>query len=211
MGRIVHAWVAVKDEVLIFCYQNTCHSWKWASGFHRHLNVKFLPLHLLITRKNIYPLNFLPVFSFTYCFSPLTQVTLDLSLLASPKHLHVATNRFYLLAFSTQHRHACITLLMTNPKNWAKLQRISSTVLLVMRVEIQASGNTGSLLLVQWRAVPLTSFWILQLFWGKNPLNINHKNTKAPWGQRQQRSRGRVGIGGGEEGSQKSGVRFVPV
>lgn len=77
MGRIVHAWVAVEDEVLISRYQNTCHSWQWTNGFHKDLTVKLLPLHLLITRKNIYPVNSLPLFIFTYYFSSLTQAALD--------------------------------------------------------------------------------------------------------------------------------------
>lgn len=136
MGRIVHAWVAVEDEVLISCYQNTCHSWQWANGFHRHLNTKLLPLHLLITRKNIEPVNLLPLFSFTYHFSTLTQVTLDPSLLPFPTHLPIATSRLYLLVSSTQRRYTCSTLSMTKPKNRAKLRAISAGLLVM-------SGNIG--------------------------------------------------------------------
>lgn len=136
MGRIVHAWVAVEDEVLILCYQNTCHSWQWANGFHRHLNAKRLPLHLLIISKNIEPVNLLPLFSFTYCFSTLTQVTLDPSLLPFCTHLPVARYRLYLLVSSTQRRYTCNTLSMTNPKNRAKLRAISAGLLAM-------SGNTG--------------------------------------------------------------------
>lgn len=111
---------------------------KWLS---QHLNIKHLRLHLLITGKNIYPVNLLPLFIFTYCFSTLTQVTLDPSLLTFPTHFYAATYKFYLLAFSTQHRYTGNTLATTKPKNSAKLRRTSSTSVLVMGVELQVSGH----------------------------------------------------------------------
>lgn len=93
---------------------------------------------------------------------------------------------------------------MTNPKNRANLKRIQVQLCWSWEWK-QRPQDTGSLLPVQRRAVPLTSFWILQLCWGKNP----HTNTKAPLGQRQQRSWGRGGTGREEEESQKAEVRFV--
>lgn len=124
-----------------FVLSNTYHSWQWASGFHKHLNIKHLHLHLLITGKNIYPVNLLPLFIFTYCFSTSTQVNLDPSLLTFPTHLYVATYKFYLLAFSRQHRYTGNTLAMAKPKDRVKLKRISSTCVQVMGVELQVSGH----------------------------------------------------------------------
>lgn len=116
---------------------------KWLS---QHLNIKHLHLHLLITGENIYPVNLLPVFIFTYCFSALTQVKLDPFLLTFPMHLYVSTYKFYLLAFSTQHSffYPCNSLAMTKPKNSVKLKRTSSTSVLIMGVELQVSGRFAS-------------------------------------------------------------------
>lgn len=111
---------------------------KWLS---QHLNIKHLHQHLLITGNNIYPVNLLPLFIFTYCFSILTQVNLDSSLLNFPTHLCVATYKSYLLAFSTQHRYTGHTLAMAKPTNSVKLKRTSSTPVLVMEVELQMSGH----------------------------------------------------------------------
>lgn len=159
MGRIVHSWVAVEDEVLISCYKNTCHSWQRANGIHRHLNVKLFPLHLLTTTKNIYLANLLLLFRLTYCFSTLTQVILDPSLWHFPSHVSVAMYRLYVLAFSTQQRYTCSTRLMTNPKNRAKLMKISSTALLVISVEIQVSGHR--IFASSKMESNSSSFWIL--------------------------------------------------
>lgn len=184
MGRIVHSWVAVEDVVLILCYKNTCHSWQRANGFHRHLNVKLFPLHLLITMKIIYLANLLLLFSLTYCFSTVTQVILDPSLWHFPSHVCVAIYRFYLLALSTQQTCTWSILLMTNTKNGAKLKKISSTGLLVMSVDIQVSGHR--IFASSKMESSSSSFWILQLFWEKNKTKqkVNHANMKAPWGQR---------------------------
>lgn len=116
---------------------------KWLS---QHLNIKHLHLHSLITGENIYPVNLLPVFIFTYCFSALTQVKLDPFLLTFPMHLYVSTYKFYLLAFSTQHSlfYTCNSLAMTKPKNSVKLKRTSSTSVLIMGVELQVSGHFAS-------------------------------------------------------------------
>lgn len=144
MGRVVHAWVAAEDEVLILCYQ--IHA---THDNEQHLDIKHLHLHLLITGKNIYPVSLLPLFIFAYCFSTLTQVNLDPSFLTFPILLYVATYKLYLLAFSTQHNYTGNTLA------WKK-QRI-----VLNKKELQVhlcwswewnyrSQGIGPLLLVQW-------------------------------------------------------------
>lgn len=191
MGRIVHAWVAVEYEVLILCYQNTCHSWQWANGFHRHWIWKSFFCFLLRIRKKKKVLSeFASLLLATCSLSAFQHKQICTLLNYFSPCLHVATYSFSLFAISTHHRYTYNFLLMANPKDVPKRKRISSAALLIMGVEIKALGHrihaTGAqesnwfqypeaLCLSRWTAVlqELQNLWLISEYsslwrsWGR--------------------------------------------
>lgn len=169
---------------------------KWLS---QHLNIKHLHLHSLITGKNIYPMNFLPLFIFTYCFSTLTQITLDSSLLAFPTYCHQQV-----LSPCIFHSTDMQAIPWQIWKNSFKIKKTSSTSVLMMGVELQVSGHRTFVSSAMESSI--SSFWIVQVFWGKRPKPHNHQSslrqeiTEFLW-KRENRQR--------ESGITGSRVRFV--
>lgn len=198
MGRVVHAWVAVEDEVLILCYQmHTTHdneqmaftafgyytpSSAFINNWEKYLLCEFAPpIYLCILFQHFNtskPGPFFPDFSNTSLCCYLQAL--------SP------------CFFYTAHLHRQY-LSMTKTKNNVKQKRTSSTSVLVMGVELQVSGYrtfaSGAMI-----AIFITSYWILQVFWRKNPKphkyqsSLRLERTEFLW-ERGDRQRGRGVIG----------------